>query len=1392
MLKFHPILWQIDKNDKYDQCIEVQLEVGQKIFKNYILRVNSFSFIVCGRLMVEYMAEFIKENFAPMIGVLASGEAEKICQKNNLTFAELLQPFSQIHIPVMMKNAGGQCVKIEQLQLDFRDVRKSGFLVAQALRLNLMEAMRRVQYLADEERSTAISHSQPLPWFVEYRKQLLGLLKPGDHEFLRTYLACIFVISSADQDPLQCLNLLLQYQHAHQHQPGRVTEMTDFSLPRNVSAPKWFFQNVFKYYVLLHDVKSGDERRADEIYQQMRKLYGEENCHILRLNSCELGENCSTDLWTSFITNDANAVAFQMNDDNSVELLNNDPKGQASSSSSSFSTDQVRFFTASGDDAVINDGQKPTEANSNANLLPLELDNSRQLIPHPLSEVDLVEAFAAAVQVDYDQQMLYPSNGCNAEICLTEQDVEQVRGFLSQFCTKSLIPYVERQMKLLNEQVSSRKRIGKSLINVTKKWLSGNSSPNLLATSSTIGGSSLSPGSGPTTVSLSEPNFSLESAEMQARRLADLAFLFQDYEQAYQIYHSLRKEFSNMHAWLQYAGACEMVCLSVFLLGQCSPKAYPNHYMENAISTYVDVCNQLWYGIRAVLFSVQILLTSGQFVEAACQLSRFAEKDHLVSALFLEEAARCFAASKRHRKAGFHLVLAGHRYLKCSLRLNSIRCYNQALRMYISKRWNYSEDHINLTLGQLYCGLKRVAESADAFGRLLSSGCALSAQQQQSILEEYLTVAGRLQVVGGKRIDSLALPVVRTSETVVYSGDDFVDLSQRWCRATAAEWADETWKILERRCREIAWRRLGPASQQSQPTTLFYMDNSTSTDNSREACVGVGRSVTVVLALDNPLDVAVSLRNIRLDGRWPATVQRSVVDGLLLEPRASGCRIALTVSSDSVGRLTVDRLLYDLLTPGDRQRPPVAACRALEMDDSSDCRLRPRFVGAASKLRFDFLDNDQSPSARTTHLDGELLDWRVRVTNVGRQDVCLLCLSAEPTGALSASVAGRQGVVAQQFDSASGQLLLHADTDRPLRPDQQLMLRVRMHAQAGPPPVRALFYWLSPSVDDDGNLSVGMFRWRTMLNIRRSIKITPNNKARLPYYYAVSGQRKLIVLNVLNEYPNDDSSTTISIHLTGIGLYSTNNAFAIQNVLGEKRSYVLKNGQSENIIFEVGPSGVADRRPVSYFPLSDDNDEEPELFQPTSAVASNRSTLFLSWKADCASSSSDQSTEAWSCSGQSCCLLSSLLFDDTDFGEQTTLTNQNNDDHLPLGANAVTYDLFYETSVSHDFFQSKMCRIPVKLALHNCSPAHPVAIRVQGVGSTEAQCKVVGWSGRSASRLHVAPLTSGHVDLTAVVTEASVFDLAATLRVQIQFAFSPAPYQLPLSSHFVTVHGVPT
>ena len=42
---------------------------------------------------------------------------------------------------------------------------------------------------------------------------------------------------------------------------------------------------------------------------------------------------------------------------------------------------------------------------------------------------------------------------------------------------------------------------------------------------------------------------------MQMRRMADLAFMFQLYEIAYQTYHTAKRDFNNDHAWLYYAGA---------------------------------------------------------------------------------------------------------------------------------------------------------------------------------------------------------------------------------------------------------------------------------------------------------------------------------------------------------------------------------------------------------------------------------------------------------------------------------------------------------------------------------------------------------------------------------------------------------------------------------------------------------------------------------------------------------------------------------------------------------------------------------------------------------------------------------------------------------------------
>ena len=42
---------------------------------------------------------------------------------------------------------------------------------------------------------------------------------------------------------------------------------------------------------------------------------------------------------------------------------------------------------------------------------------------------------------------------------------------------------------------------------------------------------------------------------MQLRQLADVAFLLQSYDLAFQSYHQVKKDFQSSNAWLYYAGA---------------------------------------------------------------------------------------------------------------------------------------------------------------------------------------------------------------------------------------------------------------------------------------------------------------------------------------------------------------------------------------------------------------------------------------------------------------------------------------------------------------------------------------------------------------------------------------------------------------------------------------------------------------------------------------------------------------------------------------------------------------------------------------------------------------------------------------------------------------------
>ena len=54
------------------------------------------------------------------------------------------------------------------------------------------------------------------PWFEEYRECFLSIIVPSDHEFLRHYTACIFVVSSSHPDPMSQFAQMTLAQHQQQ------------------------------------------------------------------------------------------------------------------------------------------------------------------------------------------------------------------------------------------------------------------------------------------------------------------------------------------------------------------------------------------------------------------------------------------------------------------------------------------------------------------------------------------------------------------------------------------------------------------------------------------------------------------------------------------------------------------------------------------------------------------------------------------------------------------------------------------------------------------------------------------------------------------------------------------------------------------------------------------------------------------------------------------------------------------------------------------------------------------------------------------------------------------------------------------------------------------------
>ncbi|KAI9021914.1 ER-golgi trafficking TRAPP I complex 85 kDa subunit-domain-containing protein [Hyaloraphidium curvatum] len=339
------------------------------------------------------------------------------------------------------------------------------------------------------------------------------------------------------------------------------------------------------------------------------------------------------------------------------------------------------------------------------------------------------------------------------ETFVSKDDLDGARAFVADFVTQHLVPFMEKTVANLNEQVASARRgLTGRLFTAGRRYFG-------------VGASSRSPTTSP---SLSEDGFmtlcryAYSTPEAQMRRLADFAFMLRDWKLALSVYDTVRKDFQvEEKAIKYYAATLEMCGLCALLLESQPASAIRTTQFDACVDKYKETKSKpLW--LRAALAYLAVMRSKGWWKESAaiCLKMTAIEDSDLLSALWLEQAALSFQRNvpPLTRKYAFHMVLAGHRYYKCGERDFAALCYYLASTVLHSSRWSLAEDHINFTLGRQSYHLGDLQHAMTYFVRLVRAS-KQPPSQQAIFLKEFLHVCEQTALAGGGRLGPIDLGV---------------------------------------------------------------------------------------------------------------------------------------------------------------------------------------------------------------------------------------------------------------------------------------------------------------------------------------------------------------------------------------------------------------------------------------------------------------------------------------------------------------------------------------------------------------------------------------------------------------------------------------------------------
>ncbi|XP_050425218.1 trafficking protein particle complex subunit 8 [Adelges cooleyi] len=256
-----------------------------------------------------FAEEFVQSVFCPQVAVLCSEKAQEICRKNNLTYCDMLNPFTLLN-DISFKDASGTSVNIPNFRIKLSDMVCEPVTVnKEKSRLNKsVNVTAEPKCICVKIGNHELTIPESTPWFTKWRTTFLQLQQVSDHEYTKHFLGCMMVISSSDENEVATLT--------QQVQQSILPNQNQFS-------PKWFHTTVLRYYVVLHENTNPDLTVPNKIIENLQLNYGHSSCYLLRINSLQEPKVDSTDNTWDYLNTSCHIDDGEDNKNTSREFENN-------------------------------------------------------------------------------------------------------------------------------------------------------------------------------------------------------------------------------------------------------------------------------------------------------------------------------------------------------------------------------------------------------------------------------------------------------------------------------------------------------------------------------------------------------------------------------------------------------------------------------------------------------------------------------------------------------------------------------------------------------------------------------------------------------------------------------------------------------------------------------------------------------------------------------------------------------------------------------------------------------------------------------------------------------------------------------------------------------------